>query len=362
MESWSTHQQIPFEDIPSPSPRDTYELEPEGLPLVSETQGETLETTKYRRSDRLAKKTAEICYQRWGDSSALDTTVLQDSSDEILEGGPDAEGDETERGEDDLETGQEDWQKLTSAELGEEGISLWDLLGKGFEEEAASIGMCQSPILRFSFSIAIKFSDGALIGDEDMSLLRAYSLKVDEHLTDSVFNKLRFVFPSAYLQPLKPTIRRIQFLSGFQPVRYDCCKNSCVCFTGAYEKLNNCPNCDASRFKSDGTPHKYFEYLPLIPRLRAMAANRTLATKMRYRAHEHVYNPQKVVDVFDGAHYRSLLETPVSVAEEELPFWFFSDPRDVALGLSTDGFAPFKHRKATAWPIVLYNYNLPPDI
>ena len=41
---------------------------------------------------------------------------------------------------------------------------------------------------------------------------------------------------------------------------------------------------------------------------------------------------------------------------------YFSDPRDIALGLSTDGFAPFRQRKMTAWPIIVYNFNLPPDI
>src|SRR6266550_3726598 len=32
------------------------------------------------------------------------------------------------------------------------------------------------------------------------------------------------------------------------------------------------------------------------------------------------------------------------------------------IGLSTDGVAIFKKRSKTAWPIVLFNYNLPPDI
>jgi Transposase family tnp2 len=45
---------------------------------------------------------------------------------------------------------------------------------------------------------------------------------------------------------------------------------------------------------------------------------------------------------------------------EELPTWFFSDPQDITLGLSTDGFGPFKHHIKTAWPIILFNYNLPP--
>ena len=40
-------------------------------------------------------------------------------------------------------------------------------------------------------------------------------------------------------------------------------------------------------------------------------------------------------------------------------FWWFSR---IALGLSTDGFAPFKRQKHTCWPLILFNYNLPQEI
>jgi len=81
---------------------------------------------------------------------------------------------------------------------------------------------------------------------------------------------------------------------------------------------------------------------------------------MQYRASRQ-HDPTKVTDIFDGAHYSLLRESFVTVGGEELPNWFFSDPRDIALGLSTDGFGPFKHRTKTAWPIILFNYNLPPE-
>ena len=44
------------------------------------------------------------------------------------------------------------------------------------------------------------------------------------------------------------------------------------------------------------------------------------------------------------------------------PFFHFSDERDIALGLLTDGFAPFKQHDKMCWPVILFNYNLPPDI
>jgi hypothetical protein len=203
--------------------------------------------------------------------------------------------------------------------------------------------------------------EGALLDESDLTLLRAYALKVEDGLTDKTFNKLRYAFPQSPIDSLKNTEKRVQFLSGFQPVRYHCCPSSCVCYTGPYESLTKCPKCNIDRHKADGmTPQAYYEYLPIIPRLRAMLANSSYARKMQYRSNRQ-HDPMKITDIFDGTHYRSLRETFVTVGDEELPTWFFSDPRDIALGLSTDGFGPFKRRTKTAWPIILFNYNLPPE-
>ena len=55
------------------------------------------------------------------------------------------------------------------------------------------------------------------------------------------------------------------------------------------------------------------------------------------------------------------MEDFVTIGDEELPIYLFSDPRDIVLELSTDGFGPFKCCTKTLWPVILFNYNLPPD-
>ena len=90
-----------------------------------------------------------------------------------------------------------------------------------------------------------------------------------------------------------------------------------------------------------------------------MVSSSFYANKMQYCS-QYQHDPTKIADIFDGAHYHSLLETLVTIGDEELPAWFFSDPRDIALGLSTDGFGPFKQCNKTAWPLIIFNYNLPP--
>jgi hypothetical protein len=106
-----------------------------------------------------------------------------------------------------------------------------------------------------------------------------------------------------------------------------------------------------------------FSYMPLIPHLRALMSNRTYATHLQYHANEHAKTrrPGTTTDIFDGLHYRSLLAERVVVGNHEYPHNYFSDLRDIALDFATDGFAPFKKRKHTAWILLIFNYDLPPE-
>jgi hypothetical protein len=78
-----------------------------------------------------------------------------------------------------------------------------------------------------------------------------------------------------------------------------------------------------------------------------MVSNSSYAKKMQYWS-KHQHDPTKITDIFDGAHYHSLLECSVTIGDKELPMWFFSNPSDIALGFSTDGLGPFKRHNKTA--------------
>jgi len=56
-----------------------------------------------------------------------------------------------------------------------------------------------------------------------------------------------------------------------------------------------------------------------------------------------------------------LLGKHVVVGNQHLAHHYFSDHCDIALGFTTNGFAPFKKRKQTVWIQIVFNYNLPPD-
>jgi hypothetical protein len=187
-------------------------------------------------------------------------------------------------------------------------------------------------------------------------------LKVKDNVSVSMFDRIRIAAGKPNSATLAESRSRLKILSRFDPVRFACCENSCVCFTGPYMDLDKCPECQATRLDQFGRPKRIFSYMPLIPRLRALMSNAEYADRLRYRARNaRSFQEGKTTDVFDGLHYRSLLERRVVIGDEEQDHTFFSDARDIALGLATDGFAPFKKRKYTAWILLVFNYNLPPE-
>lgn len=94
-----------------------------------------------------------------------------------------------------------------------------------------------------------------------------------------------------------------------------------------------------------------------------MYRNNHLTSEMMYHTERQVDNTV-FQDVFDGHHYRELLNKdlswkgrPLSPTEK-----YFSKPTDVALGFATDGITPLEWGVSDFWPLLLTIYNLPPEI
>jgi len=83
---------------------------------------------------------------------------------------------------------------------------------------------------------------------------------------------------------------------------------------------------------------------------------------MQYQDRIHKHTPGVSTNVFDREIYHSLLNQWVKFGGKALSRNCFADGRDIALGLSTNGFASFKRCKNTAWPLIIFNYNLPPEL
>ena len=197
----------------------------------------------------------------------------------------------------------------------------------------------------------------------DRAICRAFAYKHKSLTTDRDYASIPFAFPSDPPLPGLAALRsRVAFLSSYKPEFHHCCPNSCCCYVGPNAELCECPFCNESRFHP-GTkkPRKIFTYIPIIPRLQNFAINTRVATLMLYRSQRELVDGVSS-DIFDGAQHKTLCGTNVELDHKTFAHKYFSDHRDVALGLSTDGFAPFNKRKKTAWPLILFNYNLAPDI
>jgi hypothetical protein len=73
-------------------------------------------------------------------------------------------------------------------------------------------------------------------------------------------------------------------------------------------------------------------YISLIPHLKAFTHNQSIGTKMKYRGTEHVHEPDKSSDIFDGLNYQDLCREHVEVNGRRFEHKYFDDESDIALG------------------------------
>jgi len=199
--------------------------------------------------------------------------------------------------------------------------------------------------------------------DHDLDILRPFVMMLRNNLTALSFDKMLYTFSNAGMETLAKMRSHAWYLSRFEPIKLECCINSCVCFTGLHTGLNECPRCKTSHLNESGEARQTFSYMPLIPRLHAFMSNRAYATHLQYRADEHAKTCRNgmTTDIFNRLHYRLLLGERVVAGDQRLVHHYFLDHRDVALCFTTNGFDPFKKQKQTVWILLVFNYNLPPD-
>ncbi|KAG5219894.1 transposase domain-containing protein [Salix suchowensis] len=136
------------------------------------------------------------------------------------------------------------------------------------------------------------------------------------------YERLSSVFPGVEIPSYKVAASRVAFLSEFQPTPYDCCINSCCCYVASYTELTECPYCKEPRYSADKRPRKRFNYIPIIPRLKAYYRNPSFVAKLRYR-NDYVSDPNMVNDVMDGSHYQVLRNTFVKINGNSRSYKFF---------------------------------------
>lgn len=156
---------------------------------------------------------------------------------------------------------------------------------------------------------------------------------------------------------------------GLEEKKIDCCVNGCMLFyDNEFGKndgaLEECKFCNSPRYgvSGDDVDHKKKRvavksmfYLPIIPRLKRLFASMHTAGHMTW----HYYNKtdsEVMRHPCDGVAWQHF---------DKVHPDFANDPRNVRLGLCSDGFTAYNTASArpySCWPIIVTPYNLPPEM
>nr|KYP36031.1 hypothetical protein KK1_042873 [Cajanus cajan] len=161
--------------------------------------------------------------------------------------------------------------------------------------------------------------------------------------------------------------KRLVSKLGLTARKIDCCRQGCMLFyDNEYGKndgaLACCKFCDMPRYRDRNigantnklVPVKTMFYLPIIPRLQRLFASMQTAGHMCWH-HEFKNSSGVLRHPSDGEAWKHFNRVHAD---------FAVDPRNVRLGLCSDGFNPFYQSTIpySCWPVILTPYNLPPEM
>ncbi|KAG9082756.1 hypothetical protein FRC07_014117, partial [Ceratobasidium sp. 392] len=135
----------------------------------------------------------------------------------------------------------------------------WDTLPEEPPLSDPFAGMTEEEILGLSFAREMMSEvDYSLFTERDRYILDCFNFRVSTRISSQAFHDLRYAFPGRLdnMPSLFEIQTRVLGLSGLAPVMYDCCHDSCVCYTDQYADLQACPLCKAPRFYANGKPAK----------------------------------------------------------------------------------------------------------
>uniref|UniRef100_A0A1J3JNP1 Transposase-associated domain-containing protein n=1 Tax=Noccaea caerulescens TaxID=107243 RepID=A0A1J3JNP1_NOCCA len=199
------------------------------------------------------------------------------------------------------------------------------------------------------------------------AIVSLFRLKTQNGWSDKSFNDLLETLPEMLPEDnvLHTSLYEVKkFLKSFDMgyEKIHACVNDFCLFRKKYKKLDNCPKCNASRWKTNmhtrevkkGVPQKVLRYFPIIPRLKRMFRSEEMAKNLRW----HFSNKSS-----DGRLRHPVDSVTWDQMNHKYPS-FAAEERNIRLGLSTDGFNPFnmKNTMYSCWPVLMVNYNLPPDL
>jgi hypothetical protein len=118
-------------------------------------------------------------------------------------------------------------------------------------------------------------------------------------------------------------------------------------------KVTNDEEASGSASTKKRSARKIQRYFPVIPQLQRLYMTESASSLMRCHKRDGLVSDEKMRRPVDSRAWKHV---------DNLYPEFASDPRNVWLGLASDGFNAFGMFNVTytTWPVILIPYNLPP--
>ncbi|PVF92455.1 hypothetical protein CPB86DRAFT_686677, partial [Serendipita vermifera] len=174
--------------------------------------------------------------------------------------------------------------------------------------------------------------------------IKMFAISHRHKITQLLYSDLRSLFREELQLLTTYRLKTEVFkIAEWTSTRYECCENSCIAYTGIYKELQACPYCQSARHNSEGKPSTFYT-LPLTPQLQALYSGHGDSRQaMKYTGEMlESHNSEILRDIHDAAAIQSLLHKRIVVEGVRQECCYFSDRRDIPLGLMTDGFQCFK--------------------
>lgn len=230
--------------------------------------------------------------------------------------------------------------------------------GEAFDDDAGDQPMAP-PTVRYD-PTAFNYTGKNNLTMSELCSLALFQAKTAGNVSRAVHSRYTRIMAAARPDCPPKDIRTVYNLletsTGIAPQRFDVCRESCICYAG-HPDATECPVCALPRLRPDGKPWKTFDYIPVTHQLVLQYSDANRAKEFLGHVDE-LYNTSggrteethTIRDFWDGE------------LANELRRRGMLKRRDLAFYFSTDGVRLFKTGTFSAWPLLLLNLNLRPEI
>ncbi len=210
----------------------------------------------------------------------------------------------------------------------------------------------------------------------ERAAIRMYVARGDASEENYADNRAAFMelHPEDPLPSYDQVKRLVANMTGVSALRTDMCADTCVAFTGPFEKDLLCPKCGKTRYdpvelaRGRQVPRRTFVTFPLGPQLQAMWASPENARLMKHRRRETERiqaqlaaaggNIEALEDIYYGQDYLEHAENSRDTPEERQK-WEIG-PDDMMLMFSIDGAQLYAMKGSDTWFYIWILFDLPP--